>query len=1181
MSSTAVTLHKDHDARLKALDTSRSFLVQAPAGSGKTELLAQRFLALLAIVDDPGQVLAITFTRAATAEMQLRILRKLEQARQGHPEALPEAVDALRNADSRGWRILERPQQLNIQTIDSLCLRVARQLPITTQLGETLQPVDDASALYKRAARRLMNKLGGEDVYLNHALTELLKTRDNNVAECERLIAEMLATRDHWQHTFVMHGSVDWYEVRQSLELPFRNEIRRTLARARELLAAHSEISNEVLALAVYACDCGNSKVKLLADAPRLPLATEEFLGHWQCWCEFLLTREGEWRKQVSVREGFPPANPRMKNRMRAVLKQVAELDGMLQLLRDIRELPPPTYEDQEWQLLKQLFTALRYAADELKEVFREAGRVDFPELGIAARRILQLDAPESRFELRHLLVDEFQDTSRKQHELVEAIIRDWQPGDGRTCFLVGDPMQSIYMFRQAEVELFKLVSQRGIKTDYGWLRPDTLRLTTNFRSSSAVVNPLNSIFEKVFPDGRPELTSSVPFQPGAASRMVDSTSEVHIHANFRNELEREAGETEDELAATQETEYRRAEQDETRQITELIKSLLSARPTRVRNTSYTIAVLGRAKRHLFDVARALREEDIRYRAVELETLHERQEVLDLRSLTHALLHPMDRVAWLSIFRAPWCGLELRDLHRLCGTDSNPKPQTALLEEARERLSELDDEPRMRAQRTLTVLEAALRMHYQQSSLSAWVERTWHTLGGPACLDAAGHENALAYFRLLDELALDGIDASGPELEQRLTSLFASPDPRTNDRDGVQLMTIHKAKGLGFDVVIVPGLEREDAKESSSLIKFFERTTQQSNELLVAPIGNKGEDNSRLCAWLQKQINHREAEERKRLLYVACTRAADEVHLFGTATVKQGDIVPGGTKSLLSTGWVALEETFQRQWQAKIAREKVIEMPAAASGTGPGIVQLAAAASSAKSYAPNLLRRLPLNWYGAHAEQNTLKAEDRRPTDMRGPDGFSHRPEVSGERRVLGTVVHALLEEIAHHGPAENRPEADAIAINRLKSMATSLLRNAGLPTHAMENLRLQAIDAVLAALEDDHGRWILARHSGATSETAWTGLLNGAISTIRVDRTFWAGPEPLAEGHDHLWIVDYKTAQYRGSDVEDFFAAERLVYSGQLENYCQMMRKINREEFPVRLGLYYPFMRRLIWWAA
>lgn len=138
----------DQAERERALDAGRSVLVQAPAGSGKTTLLAERFLRLLAEVDEPGQVVAITFTNAAAAEMRNRILDRL---RSEEPDALAQRV--LQRGDRLGWRLLDLPAQLRIATIDSFCRDLALQQPLLSSLGSGLGVYEQPADLYRRAAR--------------------------------------------------------------------------------------------------------------------------------------------------------------------------------------------------------------------------------------------------------------------------------------------------------------------------------------------------------------------------------------------------------------------------------------------------------------------------------------------------------------------------------------------------------------------------------------------------------------------------------------------------------------------------------------------------------------------------------------------------------------------------------------------------------------------------------------------------------------------------------------------------------------------------------------------------------------------------------------------------------------------------------------------------------------------
>jgi len=198
----------DAEARRLALDIRRSFIVEAPAGSGKTGLLIQRFLKLLADpnVTAPEQVLAITFTKKATAEMRDRVLAQLEAAERNAPvseaafdqDTRSFALAVLDRDRQLEWSLLTQPARLRIRTIDSLCAEIARMLPVLSGSGGRLSPTEQAQPLYREAARRTLLLLGGSDRTLHQAIREVLLHRDGNLSDCEQLIADMLGLRDQW-----------------------------------------------------------------------------------------------------------------------------------------------------------------------------------------------------------------------------------------------------------------------------------------------------------------------------------------------------------------------------------------------------------------------------------------------------------------------------------------------------------------------------------------------------------------------------------------------------------------------------------------------------------------------------------------------------------------------------------------------------------------------------------------------------------------------------------------------------------------------------------------------------------------------------------------------------------------------------------------------------------------------
>jgi ATP-dependent exoDNAse (exonuclease V) beta subunit len=1176
MTDILVDAPADAFAREAALDIRGSVIVQAPAGSGKTDLLTRRYLHLLAVVDEPEEILAITFTRAATAEMRGRILRDLETAagrRKVGPEdfdRMAAARDALAHAKRRGWNILDHPERLAIETIDSLCLRIAHDRPLLARLGGRFQPIEEADSLYALAARRTLERLGGTNAALDEALARLLDLRDNRLSDCESLLAEMLRVRDQWQDAFPLSremGEDDWAELRIKLEAPFHREIHRVLIEAHRTLSDQPAIEKQLLDLARYACSQGNQQIALLAGVEVLSPAM--LPQHWRCVCDFLLTGK-QWRKTVDVRQGFPANTREEKQHKRAMLDLLQWLQRTPQILSTltaIRDLPPATYTEAQWTTLRHVFTVLRQAVAELNVVFAEHNQVDFTELNLAALLVLE-KSPERVIDiagnLRHLLIDEFQDTSRRQHKLVSALLAAWDPGEHRTCFLVGDPMQSIYLFRQAEVELFTHVREHGIGPAGTPVRCQPVQLSVNFRSHAGLTDPLNAIFDLICAAEAPPGAASVCFARAKSSAAADpSQPSLHIHPQVIGSSDRRP--TPADLA--------NAPQQEALDVLHILEQHLPRiAQAQAAGAEYRVAILVRARTYLAQIVPLLRRRQIPFRAVDIEHLSERQELLDLLALTRALLHPMNRIAWLSVLRAPWSGLTLSDLHLLTGSDHPEFKDLSILELIDRHRHLLSADGQQRLSRTTEILRRALDLRWRQSespTFSSWIERTWRTLGGLACIDAAAYENTQVFFSLLDAVTPDGLAPSTAEFDAEFTRLFAQPDPAVSERCGIQLMTIHKAKGLGFEVVIVPGLDRKSSADPKPLVCSLERTSpgnSSESEFLVAPIGLHGEDTEPLYAWVRNQRQIRFEEERKRLLYVACTRARRELHLLGTAVASAPGVRYENKDSLLATAWPALHGDFE-----SALREPPVAPPARVLAfPAPGVLEEVAAVGES---APRLaLRRLPLDIVQPPLPANVAVTGSISSVPADTPEFV--RPEGSRQARLIGSVVHTLLERLG--------PDLARLDAAQLRSRVVTPLRASALTGDSLKSVTSTVTQMLLGCATDPVCQWILAPHAAAQSEVSWSGVVLGEsgsrLRTLRADRVFRAGPEPLTEGSDYLWVIDYKTSGPAPSGAL-FLQAERTLYAPQLLAYARALRALHGPETPLRLGLYYPAIAMLDYW--
>ena len=203
----------DQETRARVLNPERSFIVQAPAGSGKTELLVRRYLGLLAVVEAPEEIVAITFTRKAAAEMRKRIidaLKPVEDTGNTHadsPDASTQirrklAGAALARSQELNWQLTQNPARIRIMTIDSFCTGLTQQMPLLSELGGQPEIIEDAGDLYREAAADTLKQLDedeppeGSRNSGSAAVETLLAHLDNNLPQARDMLVEMLRKRD-------------------------------------------------------------------------------------------------------------------------------------------------------------------------------------------------------------------------------------------------------------------------------------------------------------------------------------------------------------------------------------------------------------------------------------------------------------------------------------------------------------------------------------------------------------------------------------------------------------------------------------------------------------------------------------------------------------------------------------------------------------------------------------------------------------------------------------------------------------------------------------------------------------------------------------------------------------------------------------------------------------------------
>ncbi len=693
--------------------------------------------------------------------------------------------------------------------------------------------------------------------------------------------------------------------------------------------------------------------------------------------------------------------------------------------------------------------------------------------------------------------MDEFQDTSLAQFDLMQALTAGWEPGDGRTLFVVGDPMQSIYQFREAEVGLFFKAREEGI----GPVRLQPLQLLRNFRSVPELIAWTNKTFAATFPAEDDLRGSAVAFTDSLAAKGTGGDAAAVTLKLFAD------GEPNSEANA----------------IVERIASLRQADP------EHAIAILVASRSHAGPIMAKLEGSRIAAIGVDVVPLGDVPVVRDLVALVQALHHLADRTAWLAVLRAPWCGVSLATLATL----SRRKDPLLVCEALSDpgRLESCTGSDRVRLARVREILLYAIEGR-DRAPLADWLEALWLRLGAADCYAADDLRHARAFFAALSDRATSG-EWNGPQdLQSLVADLFAQPQAAHSNP--VQIMTIHRAKGLEFDHVFVPALDRNPGREGEPLLRWLDLPRRQGgSDLIIAPVPTIGEQSGgEVGAYLKQLIAARLKNERARLLYVAATRAKQTLWLSGAPKPRDdGRVIPrAGT--LLSVLWPTLNGDF------------VVETtPAEPSmATPPAVVS-------------RPLRRLRADWTQATvdptAELSHLPLGHQTLDELE----FSWVQETS---RSIGTVVHAALEQFGKAAALPSRTELEST-----RDTYTQQLRRHGVPEVDLIRATTMVVDALIRTVGEDRGRWIFSSdHREASSELALTGLDSGGrLKNVVIDRTF-------VDSEGTRWVIDFKTSPHRGGGLQAFLDSELERYRGQLQTYVSLTSGLGNN--PVRAGLYF-----------
>ena len=715
---------------------------------------------------------------------------------------------------------------------------------------------------------------------------------------------------------------------------------------------------------------------------------------------------------------------------------------------------------------------------------------------------LLRLD---SRYE--HLLLDEFQDTSDVQYELLASLTAGWTDGDGRTLFAVGDPMQSIYRFRDAEVRLFLDAQARR---RIGNVTVRVVDLTRNFRfAGRGGASGSTTVFPAVLAPRAIHGAGRSSFAPAVATRAAV----------------RDARPTIDLRATTPAAEAER--------VVQRVAAALAAGAT-------DIAILVRMRSALDLILPALRAARHSLCGASSSTRWAtRQSMLDLTSLAHALLQPADCLASLAVLRAPWCGLRAcRSRWPWRRTRSHGLHVTSCV-----RHHEIAGDQRRRPCSTSIALPRRCCRRLPSADavpFSECVRGAWLALGGPATVDEAIDLDARVsgFWHLLAEHETGGDIRDWNQLLDALATMY--PTPATGSAARVQVMTLHNAKGLEFDTVILPGLARES--HSATTTTSLRWRTRPARSAAGAHQGERRRRKIRstptwTCWRRRKPITSSAA------CSTSARRARDAAAPDRDRRDRRRDSAgeaewkPPRTDAALAKLWPALAASLPPQptgcarsgvrMRRHYAPPRLLRFPA-------GFALPALAATYRSASAPC--------WRACRADRPIrMGARHRRCRSAPSRIGCWRNSRAKASRSGMTSAWRHWI---------------------RVSCMELRKRRRA-----TMQQLAQAAADvdrALRNVLADPRGRWLFdPAHAEAASEWTLAGIDDGAIVHVSLDRTF------VADGV--RWIVDFKTGRHEGGDTTAFLAREEERYRAQLERYARIVRALDPR--PIRLALYYPLV--------
>jgi ATP-dependent helicase/nuclease subunit A len=1121
--------HAVRDAQARASDPAASAFVSANAGSGKTHVLVQRVIRLLLDGVSPEKILCITFTKAAAANMAERVFSTL-----GHWVTLDDAAldaaiveagitrpDAHLRASARKLFAcaLETPGGLKVQTIHALCTRLLQQFPFEANVPARFTVLDerDQNEMMERANLAvLLEASRNPDSPAGRALDTAMASAADVIFK--EVVREACLSRDHFTTRTDTAGSVAAAVARMASALGVTAQDRIEEVERETVEGAHLPRSrwHEVAAV----LENGNKSDSQQASRLREALAftgsaqVDEYLG-------VFLTDERTPRKTI-VTKKFADNNPAIASLFDAESRRL-----------------PPLIERRRGVITRDRTQALLVIATAAAANYRrekqERGLLDYDDL--IDKTLEMLDRVSSGWVhykldrgVDHLLIDEAQDTSPRQWEIVAHIISEFTSGEGaregvtRTIFAVGDEKQSIFSFQGAAPHEFD-ARRRALRKKFedAGLKFDPISFTYSFRSGPAILQSVDHVFrDETIYRSIHSAENGYPIHHSLADAGPSLIDLWELqHPDEKQDIEGWRAPFDGMSQTSPEVKLAKRIQAEIKSLVEsgaMTGHLGDRRPLRYGD----ILVLVRRRGNAFDsVIQALKHADIPVAGADRLKLTEHIAVIDLMNLADALLLPKDDLALAVALKSPLFGLSEEDLFKLAWQREGSLRQALNHHAATDGV--FAD--------ALKRLEACEHRFASETPFAFYAWLLGGDSGRKRILKRLGHEANDALDEFL-ELAL-AYERKAPASLQGFMAWLRTADLEVKrdmeiSRDEVRVMTVHGAKGLEASVVFL--VDTTSSPADTQRLKLV-RLPQG-----VAVWAGKKADDPAAVATARTAMLAETEDEYRRLLYVAMTRAADRLII--------GGCMPGNMKTLRQHSWYDLIVKGLGNSGLLMQTIDTSDGPVKRYSRPDDVAVAASVPVTAKRIEPI---ELPTWLHQQVAPEITIDSL-LRPSDTTAHEKRSSRTHTSfavrSPARQRGTLVHRLLQSL---------PE---VTTDRRRDAARRYLtRNAA---DWSEGECEALVENILTLIAD--ARFASVFGPGSRAEMSIVGRLErprqeSALVSGQIDR--------LVVTPSSVLIIDYKT----NHAPPDLAAEAPSAYVRQLALYRAVLKKLY-PQLPVHAAL-------------